>query len=276
MSKKTAQLIDGDKISQELLLELKNKISQSKHHPGLAVILIGDDPASRRYVEKKKLACQKVGINFHGYFCGGEFYPNITEAEILEMIDWLNKDPEIDAIIIQVPIPKKFNTQTIINRISPQKDVDGFHPKNLDQAAVNSPLIKAIDLVLRETKESLQNKQAVVLAKNPIFSQPLKKNLSALGLKTRIVTPDANLSQETVQADILISIVGQPGLINKSMVKPGAIVIDLGTTLVGKNTWKGDVAKDVVEVASWLTPVPGGVGPLTVAMLLENTYQLSL
>lgn len=275
MPTKSAQLINGTKISKELLAELKTKVEKLDRRPGLAAILIGNDPASKRYIEKKKAACQKVGIDFNGYFCGGDFYPEVTESEILDMIDWLNKDKAIDAIIIQLPIPAEFDTAKIVAKLDPKKDVDGFHPKNQKQAAANSPLIKAVDLALRETGENLPGKTAVIVSKNPIFAEPLATNLKKLGLKVEVTKPTEKLAAKTKAADVLLSVVGQPGLIKKNMVKPKAIVVDIGTTLVGPNTWKGDVDPAVSEVAAWLTPVPGGIGPLTVAMLLENTYQLS-
>ncbi|MDX9893568.1 MAG: bifunctional 5,10-methylenetetrahydrofolate dehydrogenase/5,10-methenyltetrahydrofolate cyclohydrolase [Patescibacteria group bacterium] len=276
MSKPCAQIIDGDKISQTILADLKSKISQLPTKPGLAVILIGNDPASKRYVEKKKKACRQVGITFHEYLGGIEnFFPNITQAEIIKMINWLNQDPEINAVIIQLPLPDKFDTQTIINQLSPAKDVDGFHPQNQYNADFNSPLIKAIDLALKTTDENFEGKRAVIVSKNPIFSDPLKKSLAKHGLKADAVKPDNQLAKITAQADVLISVVGQPGLITPAMIKSGATVIDVGTTLVGKNKWLGDTDPEVKNKAGWLTPVPGGIGPLTVAMLLENTYQLS-
>jgi len=270
--KNSAQLIDGKALADKILLELKDKVAQLSRPPGLAVILIGDDPASHRYVKKKKEASQKIGINFCDYLCGGKFYPNTSEKEILEMIDFLNKDKTIDAIIVQLPLPKKFNTQKIINAIDPKKDIDGFHPKN---KTIVSPLIQAINEVLKQTKENLKGKKILIVSKNPIFADPLKQSLEKQGLKTETVKPDAKLVEKTKQADILVTVVGQPGLIKKTMVKKNTIVIDAGTTLIGENKWQGDVDPKVAEVASWLTPVPGGVGPLTVAFLLKNTVELA-
>ena len=215
MEKKSAQLIDGNAISREILNDLKTKIGKLKRHPGLAAILIGDDPASKRYIAKKKEACRKVGINFHSYLCGGDFYPKITEEEILKMIDWLNQDQDVNAIIIQLPIPKKFNTQKIINELDPKKDVDGFHPKNLSQAAKNSPLIKAVDMALKHTGEKLTGQKAVIVSKNPIFAKPLAQNLKGLGLEVITVEPTGQWTTAAKTADVLISIVGQPGLIKK-------------------------------------------------------------
>jgi methylenetetrahydrofolate dehydrogenase (NADP+)/methenyltetrahydrofolate cyclohydrolase len=272
MPKTTAQLIDGKALAEQILLELKSKISKLNRPPGLAVILIGNDPASHRYVKKKKEACKKIGIEFHDYLCGGKFCPDVTEKQILDMIDFLNKDNNVDGILVQLPIPNKFSTQKIINKIDPKKDVDGFHPEN---KVIPSPLIRAIDEILNQAKEDLKDKTALIVSKNPIFSNPLNQSLAKHGLNVKTAKPDENLSNKTKQADVLITVVGKPKLIKKSMVKKDAIVIDAGTTLVGKNIWQGDVDPKVTEVASWLTPVPGGIGPLTVAFLLKNTYELA-
>jgi len=271
MPKKSAQLIDGKALAEEILLDLKNKVSQLDRKPGLAVILIGNDSASLVYVKNKKRAAEKTGIIFHDYLCDNEFYPNITEKEILDMIDFLNNDSTIDGIIIQLPIPKKFDTEKIIERIDPKKDVDGFHPKN---KSIVSPLIQAVLKSLAATKENLAGKTALIVAKNPVFSEPLKKNLEQVGLKVKMVEPtDKNLERQTKTADVLLVILGQKHFIKKSMIKPEAIVIDIGTNLIDKNKWVGDVEAKAAEVASFLTPVPGGIGPLTVAYLLKNTFE---
>ena len=285
MSKQKAQLIDGKTIAEKMLLELKGQISQLNRPPGLAAILIGDDPASHRYVKKKKETCRKIGINFHDYLCGGKSCPSTTKKEILEMINFLNNDESIDGIVVQLPIPKKFATQKIIDAIDPKKDVDGFHPKNSVSSRpsrdgqknpiVVPPLIQAIDKALKQAGENLKGKNVLIVSKNPIFADPLKQNLEGQGLAVKLTKPDENLAEKTKQADILITVVGQPGLIKKSMVRQDAVIIDAGTTLVGENKWKGDADPKVAEIASWLTPVPGGVGPLTVAYLLKNTVELA-
>lgn len=275
MPKQAAKIIDGKAVAEKILLALKGQIAKLNRPPGLAVILIGDDPASQLYVKNKKKACEKTGIIFHSYFCGGKFCPDVTEKQILEMIDFLNNDPTIDGIIVQLPVPKKFDTKKIINRILPAKDVDGFQPENQKRHFLIPPLIQAVAAALTATKENLKGKTAVVVAKNPILSEPLKKSLENQGLKVEVVKPDKKLTEKTKSADVLIVVVGQKQLIKKSMVKPDAIVIDIGTNLIGKNKWAGDVEPKVAEVALWLTPVPGGIGPLTVAYLLKNTFELA-
>ncbi len=282
MSKKTAQLIDGKKLADDILYSLKEKIADLPHAPGLAVVMIGDDAASKLYIQSKKKASQKIGVTFHDYYCGGEhMLPNITEAEVLTMIEYLNQDEMVHGIIVQLPIPKSFDTNKIIAAIAPEKDVDGFHPQNQGEAlheklVITSPLIHAVEYALAETKEKLTGKRCVIVSKNPIFSTPLKKALEALGLKTEVTKPENDLKEKTLVADVLISVVGKKGLITKDMVKPDSIIIDVGTNLVSANTWVGDVDLGVSEVAGWLTPVPGGIGPLTVAMLLQNTYDAAV
>ncbi|OGY45167.1 MAG: hypothetical protein A3A24_03300 [Candidatus Buchananbacteria bacterium RIFCSPLOWO2_01_FULL_46_12] len=274
MKPPTAQIIDGKLLAEKIILELKAKVSHLAKAPGLATVLIGDNAASTLFVKNKKKACLKVGITFHEYLCGKkDFYPQITQAEILKMIDWLNKDEEIDGIIVQLPLPKKFNTQKIINRIDPKKDVDGFHP---DNAEPNSPLIGAIRLALMFPQKNLKDNKTIIVSKNPIFSSPLAQALKKDGLDVTIIKPDdKELTEKLKTADIVISVAGKKYLIKKSMIKKDAIVIDAGTNLMDKNHWVGDVDPSVSQVASYLTPVPGGIGPLTVVMLLKNTYDLA-
>ncbi|OGY43900.1 MAG: hypothetical protein A2729_01095 [Candidatus Buchananbacteria bacterium RIFCSPHIGHO2_01_FULL_39_14] len=276
-----AQLIDGKALAEKILLDLKNKIAKLKRRPGLAAILIGDDPASILYIKNKKLACEKIGLNFHAYFYGNKTAPNITQQQIIEMISWLNSDDKVDGIIVQLPIPKKFNSQNIINKIKLEKDVDGFRRlKNINSLVnydvLSPPLIEAVKAALKSTSQNLSGKTAVIICNSPIFSEPMKTSLEKNNIKVKIIKPEKNFSEETKKADILIIILGKKYFIKQSMVKPNAIVIDIGTNLIGKNKWAGDVDPKVAQVASWLTPVPGGIGPLTVTYLLKNVYDLAL
>jgi methylenetetrahydrofolate dehydrogenase (NADP+)/methenyltetrahydrofolate cyclohydrolase len=274
---KIATPIDGKKLADEILLSIKTEIDATDQHPGLAAIIVGDDPASLLYVRNKKRAAQKVGIDFHEYRCDAL----ITEQELLKIITWLNKDPNIDAIISQLPLPDHLNVSTIVNAVEAKKDVDGFQPAGqaglLSQTSqLTPPLIQAIIVALESTKEPLDGKHALVISNNPIFSEPLLVALGTLGLHVVTATPDdTNLTKKTLAADILISVVGAPNTVTAAMVKPNAIVIDVGTTLVGEKNWVGDVHPDVNKIAGWLTPVPGGIGPLTVAMLIKNTLDLA-
>jgi methylenetetrahydrofolate dehydrogenase (NADP+)/methenyltetrahydrofolate cyclohydrolase len=280
--KKTAQLIDGRALADQVLFDLRKKIELLPRRPGLAAVLVGDDPASASYVRNKKNACHKIGITFHDYRCGTDAaFPDITQEGILEVIDFLNADPTIDGIILQLPLPKRFDTAAIINRIDPKKDVDGFIANKQallsdDEFVVTPPLIDAIWEALRATGEPMAGKTGVIVSKNPIFSTPLAQALNARGLATTVCTPDdPTLTEQTTAADVLIVVLGRKYFITKSMVKDDAIVIDVGSNLVGENEWVGDVDPSVKTVASWVTPVPGGIGPLTVAMLLKNTYDLA-
>ncbi|MFA6382199.1 MAG: bifunctional 5,10-methylenetetrahydrofolate dehydrogenase/5,10-methenyltetrahydrofolate cyclohydrolase [Candidatus Buchananbacteria bacterium] len=275
-----AQIIDGKTIAENILLDLKTKITGLKRQPGLAVILVGDDPASHLYVKNKKKAAQKIGVVFNDYYCGQKCCPQATAKEVLEMIDFLNNDQAIDGIIVQLPLPKNFDREKIINQISPAKDVDGFHSQNqkdylADQSPITPPLIGAVNEALKATGQNLAGKNAVIVAKGEIFAEALKKDLENQGLKVKISKPDRALAGLTKQADVLVVILGQKKFITKNMVKPEAIIIDIGTNLIGENKFVGDASPEVAEVAGFLTPVPGGIGPLTVAMLLKNVYELA-
>ncbi|MBN1779169.1 MAG: bifunctional 5,10-methylenetetrahydrofolate dehydrogenase/5,10-methenyltetrahydrofolate cyclohydrolase [Candidatus Buchananbacteria bacterium] len=280
-SKKTAEIFDGKKLADEILLDLRKKIQLLPSRPGLAAVLIGEDLASHLYVNSKKKACQKVGIDFHEYLCGEKCYRDINQEGLLEMIDFLNNDPVVDGIIVQLPLPKEFDTQKIIERIDPKKDVDVFHPKNYekfltDDNQLTPPLIQAIQIALSQVRENLAGKQTLIVAKNEIFSQSLDKALEKNGLKTEVANPDdKDLLAKIKMADILISIVGQKHFIKATMIKPGAVVIDAGTVLGEDKKLFGSVDPKAEKVASFITPVPGGIGPLTVAALLKNIYKLA-
>lgn len=274
-----AKIIDGKKLSEKILLDLRHKIKDMDRHPGLAAVLVGDDPASRLYVENKKKACLKVGIDFYDYFCGNKNHPNDTEEDIIKVIKYLNQDEKVDGIIIQLPIPKKYNTQKIIDALDPAKDVDGFHPQNKKEFTsgkfvITPPLIMAVNHALESTEKNLKNKKAVIVSKSPIFADPMKEDLERRGLRVEVVKPEGDFGKTTKTADVLIVIVGKPHLIKKEMVKNDAVIIDIGTTMTEDRKILGDVDPEVAEVASHVTPVPGGVGPLTVAMLLQGTYDL--
>ena len=271
-----AQIIDGKTIAEKIKADLAQEIFTNFLRPNLAVLLIGDDPASRLYVSLKKKACQQVGIQFHEYLLPTE----ISEQQVLESINFLNQDETVDAILVQLPLPKHLNTNTIIEAINPDKDVDGFHPTNIKKILVGSNtfipgLALGIIKLLEATQENLSGKQAVIIAKNDVFYQPLTKILADKKISAQLVDPkNPDLSKYTSQADILIVAIGQAFFIKADMVKNNAIIIDIGTNKVGE-TVVGDVDySDVFEKVGHITPVPGGVGPMTVAMLLYNTVQL--
>lgn len=271
-------MIDGKALAESIQQQLKDEIRDKGLSPNLAVVLVGDDAASQLYVNLKKKACHQVGIEFHEYLLDA----NCTEEHILEVIDFLNKDKNIDAILIQLPLPKKFNTDKIIRAMDPAKDVDGFHPKNIDKFLTNqSGFVPGLSLgifkLIANTEENLDDKQAVIIAKSDIFYRPLAKLLNDQGASTTIAHPDdEGIKNKTSQADILIAAAGQPFFVTADMVKSEAIVIDVGTNKIDNDYVVGDVDYSAVFTkASHITPVPGGVGPMTVAMLLHNTVKLA-
>lgn len=272
-----SKIIDGKKLAEDIQNDIYRQIKSKGLTPGLAVILVGDDPASKLYVSLKKKAAQEVGIEFHEYLLEAD----TPQDKILECIDFLNKDEKIDAILVQLPLPAGFDTDKIINKIDPAKDVDGFHPENIKKLlSSQTDFIPGLPLgiikLLESTGENLAQKSAVIIAKSKIFYEPLAKLLKDKNIIATIASPkDTGLKNKTINADILITAIGQPFFITANMIKPDAIVIDIGTNKVGDYT-VGDVDYTAAfEVASHITPVPGGVGPMTVAMLLYNTLKLA-
>ncbi|MFA5127189.1 MAG: bifunctional 5,10-methylenetetrahydrofolate dehydrogenase/5,10-methenyltetrahydrofolate cyclohydrolase [Patescibacteria group bacterium] len=271
------KIIDGKALAQSIQQKLTEEIHTKHLHPSLAVLLIGDDPASRLYVNLKKKACQNVGIDFHEYFLPD----NIGIEKVLETINFLNKDEAVDAILVQLPLPKDLDTDIVIRAIDPKKDVDGFHPENIKKLLANtSGFVPGLPLgiikLLEATGENLNNKSAVIVAKNDVFFQPLTKILSDKNIRAKLVDPkNPDLEKICAQADILIVAVGQAFFIGEKAIKKDAIVIDIGTNKIDEHHIVGDVDYSAVfDKVSHITPVPGGVGPMTVAMLLYNTLQL--
>ncbi len=273
-----AEIIDGKALAEQIQIELQQEIYRQKLTPNLAVILVGTDPASQTYVGLKKKACEKIGIAFHEYLIA----ENCQNKDVLETIEFLNNDPEIDAILVQLPLPKHLDTDKVISAIDPNKDVDGFHPANIKKLLNNqSSFIPGLPLgiikLLEATGENLANKQAVIIAKSEVFYEPLAKLLQDKKIKTEIIKPaQKNIKEKTLTADILITAVGQAFFIKEDMVKEGVILIDVGTNKIDNKYLVGDADYSAIfPKASHITPVPGGVGPMTVAMLLYNTVQLA-
>ena len=280
-----AKIIDGQALAEKIkdnivkeILELNNNKPDCPHRPNLAIILVGDREDSKLYVSSKEKEAKKVGIDTHIYRC-----PEKTkELKILKIIDCLNKDELIDGILIQLPLPTGFNTDKIIKAINPAKDVDCFHPENLkiilgscNHNHILSPVFSAILEMLVSINCQLKDKKICLIANSDIFGKNLAKILACRGAKVKIAkASDKNLNEKTNQADILITAIGRPKFIKKEMVKKEAVVIDIGITKEDEKVY-GDV--DFTEVknkASYITPVPGGVGPLTIAMLFRNTLEL--
>ncbi|MBF1278235.1 MAG: bifunctional methylenetetrahydrofolate dehydrogenase/methenyltetrahydrofolate cyclohydrolase FolD [Neisseria sp.] len=273
-----AQLIDGKKISPQRIeavaQAVKARQEKGLHTPCLAVVLVGDDPASAVYVRNKKLACQKSGIESRSY----ELPSETTQDDLLKLVDELNGDPAVDGILVQLPLPAHIDSQAVLERIEPHKDVDGFHPYNVGRLVVKMPLMrpctpKGVMTLLEAYGIDPKGKKAVVVGASNIVGRPQALEL-LLSRATVTICHSAtqNLADEVAAADILVVGVGIPNFVKGEWVKPGAVVIDVGINRLDDGSLCGDVEFDVAkERASMITPVPGGVGPMTIATLLENT-----
>lgn len=274
----TAQLIDGKKISQQRIeavaQAVKARQEKGLHTPCLAVVLVGDDPASAVYVRNKKLACQKSGIESRSY----ELPSETTQDDLLKLVDELNGDSAVDGILVQLPLPAHIDSQAVLERIEPHKDVDGFHPYNVGRLVVKMPLMrpctpKGVMTLLEAYGIDPKGKKAVVVGASNIVGRPQALEL-LLSRATVTICHSAtqNLADEVAAADILVVGVGIPNFVKGEWVKPGAVVIDVGINRLDNGSLCGDVEFDAAkERASMITPVPGGVGPMTIATLLENT-----
>ena len=277
-----AKILNGKEVSQRIKDELKNEVAELKNKgicPGLAVIIVGDDPASRVYVNNKKKACEEIGILSEEYALSAE----TSEEELLSFIEKLNNKKEINGILVQLPVPKHINEETIINAISPQKDVDAFHPVNVGKIMVGNfdflPCTPAgVMELIAESGIDVSGKECVVVGRSNIVGKPqamllLHKN----GTVTICHSRTKNLAEKTKNADILVAAVGIPEFIKGDMIKEGAVVIDVGINRVADKKLVGDVEFESAEkVASAITPVPGGVGPMTIAMLMKNTVKAAI
>jgi len=264
-----AQMIDGREIADRIRAKIKERVANLPSKPGLAVLLVGDDPASHLYVGLKKKACEEAGIAFEL-----NLYPaDEPEERLISKIQELNGRRDVTGILVQLPLPSQ-NADRVILAIDPNKDVDGFHPENLRRLEAGEPgIVPALELGIMKLIDSApapKNASAAIVG-SEFFARPLKTLLRERGITAMVVDPkSADLASQTKNAGTLVVAVGKPGLITAELVLPGAIVIDVGTTRVGERT-VGDVdQKSVQKVAGALTPVPGGVGPMTVAMLLAN------
>jgi methylenetetrahydrofolate dehydrogenase (NADP+)/methenyltetrahydrofolate cyclohydrolase len=257
---------NGKGEAEKILLDLKKRIKKKKVKPKLAVISVGDDPASKLFIRNKKRAAKRIGIKV----LYSKFKKNVKKKEIIGEIRRLSKDLLVNGIIVQLPLPKKFRAWDITREISLRKDVDGFQKKTF----FPSPLISAILIALRQSTRNLRNKEIVALVKSDIFGQTLKRKLANERIKIKYILRKKffgkKLEKKLQKADVVITVCGYPKLIKKGMIKRGAILIDAGIT-VFRGKVVGDVDKECIsEKASFLTPVPGGLGPLTVALLLKN------
>lgn len=264
----SAVILNGQELADKIKSDLAKKIFVLDNKPGLAAVLVGDDESSISYIKRKEKACQEVGINFHKYLAPD----NISEKELTELIQFLNNDPDIDGILLQLPLPAGYQTQKIIDLISYDKDVDGFFSSGETDKVV-PPTIAAIIELLKSTDENLSNKKVLIIAKSDIYTAKMDKYLSALGISD--VSRDVKIPDNCADYDIVIIALGQANSLQKEMVKEGAIIIDVGINKLDGQI-VGDVDSGVREVAAFVSPVPGGVGPLTVACLLKNVLEINL
>lgn len=274
----SAQLIDGKQIALTLRTALTEKINirrkEGKTIPALAVILVGSDPASQVYVRNKHLACEKAGIISHSH----SLESNTSQQDLEQLIDQLNADPNTHGILLQLPLPPHLDASPLLERIRPDKDVDGFHPYNLGRLAQRQPLLrpctpKGVMTLLEQLSIQLKGLKATIVGASNIVGRPMALELLLAGCTVTVAhrfTKD--LAAEVAQADILVVGVGKPGLVRGEWIKPGAIVIDVGINRLDDGSLVGDVEYlSASQRAAWITPVPGGVGPMTVASLIENT-----
>lgn len=274
----TAKLIDGKSLAAQLKADMAQvvaeKTAQGQRKPGLAVILVGDDTASSIYVRNKREACHQIGIHslYH------HLPASIAEQQLIELIEALNHDATVDGILLQLPLPTHIDAEKVLEYIDPKKDVDGFHAYNLGRLAQRRPLLRpctplGVMVLLDHIKQQYKGKHAVIIGASNIVGRPMALELLIAGSTVTIChrfTHD--LPYYVKQADILVSAVGKPGLIKGEWIKEGATVIDIGITRLDNGTLTGDIEFNIAkERAAWITPVPGGVGPMTVAMLLRNT-----
>lgn len=274
-----AQIISGTNLSKQIKQEVATQIldyrSQGKRSPGLAVILVGADPASQVYVNSKRKSCAEIGIESKSY----DLPQETSESDLLELIQQLNQDNTIDGILVQLPLPKHIDSTKVIEAIQPDKDVDGFHPYNVGRLCQRIPTLRActpygIIKLLETTDVDLHGKHAVIVGASNIVGRPMSMELLLAGCTVTVThrfTQD--LENHVRQADILVVAVGKPEFIPGEWIKEGSIVIDVGINRIdGKLI--GDVQFEVAKAkANYITPVPGGVGPMTVAMLMQNTLQ---
>lgn len=274
----TAKILDGKATAQKQRIDIAEQVKQRRAQglrvPGLAVVLVGEDPASKVYVNNKRLACEEVGF----YAISHDLPVDTSQADLLSLIQLLNADDQIDGILIQLPLPAHINTDTVLDAIAPHKDVDGFSAVNIGLLAQRRPYLRpctpaGIMTLLAQTGADLYGLEAVIVGASNIVGRPMALELLLAGCTVTVChrfTKD--LQQHVERADLLVAAVGKPHLISGAWVKPGAIVIDVGINRLANGTLTGDIEFETAkERAGWITPVPGGVGPMTIAQLLQNT-----
>ena len=276
----SAKILDGKALAERMRLAMREETHMllEKHGraPGLAVILVGDDPASHVYVKNKKIACDKAGIASFSY----ELDASTTQQHLLGLIGELNADPKVDGILVQLPVPSHIHSDAILSAIDPSKDVDGFHPYNIGCLTARIPALRSCTpygcmKLLEETGKDLHGQEAVVVGASNMVGRPMAMELLLAGATVTICHRfTQNLQAHIERADIVVAAAGKQGLIRGEWIKKGAIVIDVGIHRLEDGSLTGDVDFEVASKrAAWITPVPGGVGPMTIIMLLANTIQ---
>lgn len=275
----SAQIIDGKALSQQIRNDIASKVKARVEKgltpPGLAVIQVGSDPASKIYVSNKQKACDDVGFASFAYD-----FPSSTTADLLALIDELNQRPEVHGILVQLPLPDNIDKTKVLERIDPRKDVDGFHPYNIGHLLQRDPILRpctpyGVVKMLKSTGVNLSGLNATVVGASSIVGRPMALELLLLGCTTTIThSRTVDLAKHVSNADIVVAGVGIANYVKGEWIKPGAIVIDVGINRLANGKLVGDVEFDeAAKRAGWITPVPGGVGPMTVAMLMSNTFE---
>ncbi len=276
----TAQLLDGKAVAAEVRQRIQQGVAAAlasgRRPPGLAVVLVGDNPASEVYVRNKSKACAEVGFYSEMHQLPG----TTSQAELLELVDRLNAQDNIDGILVQLPLPKQIDEESVIERILPTKDVDGFHPYNVGRLALRMPLLRSctprgIMTLIEHTGQSLEGLDAVIIGQSNIVGRPMALELLAARCTITVChSRTKNLADKARSADVLVVAIGRANWVPGDWIKPGAIVIDVGINRLDDGKLVGDVDfASAQERAGWITPVPGGVGPMTIATLLQNTLE---
>ena len=278
----TAKLIDGKAIAAEVRQNVKQRVdyrlANGQRPPGLAVVLVGSDAASQVYVNNKRKSCAEVGFVSKSF----DLPADASQQELLDIIDQLNNDPEIDGILVQLPLPNHIDTEVVIEHIHPDKDVDGFHPYNIGLLAQRIPKLRpctpfGVMTLLEHTGEDIRGMEAVIVGASNIVGRPMGLELLLAGCTvTTCHRFTKNLEEHVRRADLVVVAVGKPNFIPGDWIKPGAIIIDVGINRLDNGKLVGDVEFDkAANNAGWITPVPGGVGPMTIATLLQNTLYVA-
>ncbi|MEY4376516.1 MAG: hypothetical protein RJB26_1066 [Pseudomonadota bacterium] len=276
----SAQIIDGKRIADQLKAQVRvatdAMAAAGKARPGLAVVKVGSDPASAVYVRNKRLSCEQAGIISVAH----DLPEETSQADLIALIDALNADPAIDGILVQLPLPKHIDSPLVTERIIPEKDVDGFHPYNIGRLALKQPLVRpctpyGIVKLLEAYQLNVAGLDAVMVGASNIVGRPMALEMMLLGATATVChSRTKDLEGHVRRADVVVAAVGKPGFVKGEWIKPGAIVIDVGINRLDSGKLVGDVEYELAaERASWITPVPGGVGPMTVAALMQNTLE---